>query len=73
MVSEITAWNNVAVLFPKLSDGMYGFVYNIHKPVMKTPDTKHDLMKESKLDLAHTKYIVIRESPENNSASREQE
>ena len=45
MVSEITACNNVAVLFPKLSNGMHGFVYNVHKPVMKTPGTKHDLMK----------------------------
>ena len=59
MVSEITACNNVALLFPKSSDGMHGFVYNVHKPVMKTPDTKHDLMKESKLDLTYTKYIFI--------------
>ena len=67
MVSEITACNNVAVLFPKLSNGMHGFVYNVHKPVMTTPDIKHDLMKETKLDLAYTKYIFIQESPESNS------
>ena len=67
MVSEITACNYVTVLFPKLSNGMYGFVYNVHKPVMTASDTKHDLMMESKLDLAYTKYIFIRESPENNS------
>ena len=67
MVSEITACNNVAVLFPKSSNGIHGFVYNEHKPVMMASDTKHDLMKESKLDLAYTKYIFIRESPENNS------
>ena len=63
MVSEITACNNVVVLFPKLSNCMHDFVYNIHKPVMTTPATKHDLMKESKLDFAYTKYIFIRESP----------
>ena len=34
---------------------------------MKTIDTNHDLMKESKLDLAYTKYVFIRESPENDS------
>ena len=67
MVSEITACNNVAVLFPKLSNGMHGFVYNVHKPVMTASDTKHDLMKESKLDLDYKKYIFIQESPENNS------
>ena len=67
MVSEITACNNVAVLFPKLSNGMYGFVYNVHKPVMTASDTNHDLMKESKLDLAYTNYIYIQESRENNS------
>ena len=39
MVSEITVCNNIAVLFPIFSNGMYGFVYNIHKSVMKTPDT----------------------------------
>ena len=34
---------------------------------MTTLDTKHDLMKEPKLDLAYTRYIFFRESPENNS------
>ena len=33
---------------------------------LKTLDTMHDLMKESKLDLVYTKKN-IRESPENNS------
>ena len=52
IVSEITTCNNVAVLFPKFSNGIHGFVYNVHKPVMTTPYTKHVLMKEPKLDLA---------------------
>ena len=56
MVSKITVCNNVAVLFPKLSNGSHGFVYNVHKPVMTTTDTNDELMKESKLDL-HYKII----------------
>ena len=32
-----------------------------------TPDTKHDLMKEPKLDFAYTNYIYIQESHKNNS------
>ena len=67
MVNEITVFNNVVVLYIKFSNVMHGFVYNVHQPVMKTPDTKHDLMKESKLDLAYTNYIYIQKSLENNS------
>ena len=67
MVIEITAFNNVAVLYPKLSNNIYGFVYNIHWQGMKTLDIKHDLMKKSKLDLAYTNYPYIWESYDNNS------
>ena len=63
MVREITACNDVTVLFPKSSNGIHDFVYNVHKPVMTASDTKQDLMKELNLDLAYTKYIFIRESP----------
>ena len=30
MMSEITTFNNVAILYPKFSNGMHGFVYNVH-------------------------------------------
>ena len=59
MHSEICAFDNVVVMFPLRQYGSHGFVYNIHAPVMKTPETKHSLMKEKKLDVSYPKYLYL--------------
>lgn len=41
MDSEICAFNNIVIMQPVCQDGVPGFVYNIHQPLMKAPETKH--------------------------------
>lgn len=67
MKSEICAFNNVVVMFPLRQDGSPGFLYNIHQAVMKTPETKHSLIKETNLDLSYSKYPYLRASRDDNS------
>lgn len=56
MHSEICAFNNVVLMHPVRQDGSPGFVYNIHHPVLKTPETKHSLIQETNLDLSYINY-----------------
>ena len=56
MDSEICAFNNIVIMQPVCQDGVPGFVYNIHQPLMKAPETKHWLIQETNLDLSYNNY-----------------